>query len=269
MKKIFFLLLMILIVGGCGGGQEESKDVQSTKHRNILTIGFDESFAPMGFRDENGEIVGFDVDLAKETAKRMGAEVEFRPIAWDKKEEEITSGNIDMIWNGLDIIDDYKEFMIFSKPYMDNRQILLVNAGNIHRIYSLSDLEGKVVATQAGSNAEAFINEHEDLKKSFAVFRTYHDLQEGFETLRKEHFYVLIIDEIAAHYEMNKHPGDFEIIEATVGPTTEFGIGFRKNDTELRDKVQKAFDSVVADGTAKQISMKWFQSDLIKLKKHY
>lgn len=223
----------------------------------------------MGFRDEDGEIVGFDIDLAKETAKRMGAEFEFRPIAWDKKKEEITSGNVDMIWNGLDIIDEYKEFMIFSKPYMDNRQILLVNAGNIHRIYSLSDLEGKVVATQAGSNAEAFINENKDLKDSFAVFRTFRDLQEGFETLRKEQFYVLIIDEIAARYEMSKHPGDFEIIEATVGPTTEFGIGFRKNDTELRDKVQKAFDSVVADGTAKQISMKWFQSDLIKLKKHH
>ncbi|MBQ3433762.1 MAG: transporter substrate-binding domain-containing protein, partial [Selenomonadaceae bacterium] len=149
------------------------------------------------------------------------------------------------------------------------RQILLVNAGNIHRIYSLSDLVGKVVATQAGSNAEAFINEHENLKKSFAVFRTYHDLQEGFETLRKEHFYVLIIDEIAARYEMNKHPGDFEIIEATVGPTTEFGIGFSKDNVELRDKVQKAFEAIVADGTAKQISMKWFQSDLIKLMKHH
>ena len=269
MKKIFLLLLMILTVGGCGDSKEESKEINSTRHRNILTIGFDESFAPMGFRDENGEIVGFDIDLAKETAKRMGAEVEFRPIAWDNKEQELTSGNVDMIWNGLDIIDDYKEYMIFSKPYMDNRQILLVNAGNIHRIYSLSDLEGKVVATQAGSNAEAYINEHEDLKKSFAVFRTYHDLQEGFETLRKEHFYVLIIDEIAARYEMSKHPGDFEIIEATVGSTTEFGIGFRKNDTELRDKVQKAFDAIVSDGTAKAISEQWFHADLIKLRRKY
>ncbi len=87
--------------------------------------------------------------------------------------------------------------------------------------------------------------------------------------MRKEQFYVIVIDEIAARYEMSKHPGDFEIIEATVGPSTEFGIGFRKNDAELRDKVQKAFDSIVADGTAKKISEQWFQADLIKLKKHY
>ena len=107
---------MILTLSGCGDAKEDSKQVGSMKYKNVLTIGFDESFAPMGFRDEDGEIVGFDVDLAKEVAKRMRAEVEFRPIKWDKKEEEITSGNIDMIWNGLDIIDDYKEFMIFSKP---------------------------------------------------------------------------------------------------------------------------------------------------------
>ncbi len=269
MKKVFLLLLMILIVGGCGAGKDDSKDVDSMKYKKVLTIGFDESFAPMGFRNEAGEIVGFDIDLAKEAAKRMNVEVEFKPIDWDKKEEEITSGNIDMIWNGLDIIDEYKKYMIFSKPYMDNRQILLVNAGNIHRIHSVSDLEGKVVGTQAGSNAEAYINENEKLKKSFAVFRTYHNLQEGFESLRKEHFYVLIIDEIAARYEMSKHPGDFEIIEATVGSTTEFGIGFRKNDTELRDKVQKAFDAIVSDGTAKAISEQWFHADLIKLRRKY
>ena len=267
MKKIFLLLLIVLMIGGCGDSKDDSKDVDSMKYKNVLTIGIDESFAPMGFRDENGEIVGFDVDLAKETAKRMGVEIEFKPISWSNKEQEIISGNVDMIWNGLDITDEYKEYMIFSKPYMDNRQILLVNKGNIHRIYSLSDLEGKVVATQAGSNSEDYINEHEDLKKSFAVFRTYHDLQEGFEALGKEHFYVLIIDEIAARYEMIKHPGEFEIIEVTVGPHTEFGIGFRKDNVALRDKVQKAFEEIVADGTAKRISEKWFQADLIKLKR--
>ena len=267
MKKIFLLLLIVLTIGGCGDSKDDSKDAESTKQKNVLTIGFDESFAPMGFRDENGEIVGFDVDLAKETAKRMGVEIEFKPISWSNKEQEITSGNVDMIWNGLDITDEYKEYMIFTKPYMDNRQVILVNKGNIHRIYSLSDLEGKVVATQAGSNSEDYINANEDLKKSFAVFRTYDDLREGFETLGKEHFYALIIDEIAARYEMSKQPGKFEIVETTVGPSTEFGIGFRKDNVELRDKVQKAFEEIVADGTAKQISMKWFQADLIKLKR--
>ena len=123
MKKIFLpFLLMIFIVTGCGG-EEKSDEVKSARYSGKINVGIDDAFAPMSFRDENGELVGFDIDLAKEVAKRMGAKFEFKPIEWDKKEDEIKSGNIDMIWSGCDIVDEYKEYMIFSKPYMDNRQV--------------------------------------------------------------------------------------------------------------------------------------------------
>ena len=257
MKRFFLLLLIILMVTGCSFGSQSSDT-----NKNKIVIGIDESFAPMGFRDENGEIVGFDVDLAKEAARRLGVKVEFKPIDWAKKREEITSGSIDVIWNGCDITDERKEYMIFSKPYMDSRQVLLVKKGNTQEIFSEYDLKDKVVATQAGTSTEIYIDE--SIKDSFAAFKICDSLQKGFDALSNGEYDVLIVDEIAGHYEMTKHPNQFEIIPVSVSPITEFGIGFRKDNTELRDKVQVVFDDMVEDGTAKKISEQWFQADLIK-----
>ena len=252
-KFLLPFLLVILFVTGCGG---------DSKEKEKLVIGIDEEFAPMGFRDEHGDLVGFDIDLAKEAAKRLGVKFEFRPIAWNNKEAEITSGNVDIIWNGLDILPEERNYMIFSKPYMDNRQILLVNKGNPKNIHAVGDLANKIVGTQAGSNSEIYINEN--LKNSFAEFRTYENIKDGFKALDNGEFDVLIIDEIAARFETIVRPNKFETVEATVGSFTKFGIGFRKDDVELRDKVQKVFDEMIRDGTAKKISEKWFGADLIK-----
>ena len=264
MKKNFLLMLLLvtMIFTGCGG--QDSQDAYSIKYKKILTVGIDEEFAPMGFRDEKGDLVGFDIDLAKEAARRMGVELEFKSIDWDNKETEITSGNIDMIWNGLDITDEYKEYMIFSKPYMDNRQILLVKRNNPEGIHSEGDLAGKIVGTQAGSNSETYVLQNDALKSTFAEFKTYRNIKEGFEALTSGEFDALIIDEIAGRYEMARTPGAFEPVEVTIGPVTEFGIGFGKDNTKLRNRVQKVFDEMVADGTAKEISLKWFKADIIK-----
>ncbi len=256
MKKIFLpILLMILFMTGCAD--------ESAPHEKLV-IGVDDEFAPMTFYDDHNNLVGFDIDLARETAKRMGVDVEFKSIDWDNKEAEITSGNVDMIWSGCDIMDEYKDYMIFSKPYMDNRQILLIRREDKQNITSLGNLEGKVVGTQAGSNSETYINENVPLKKSFKEFKTYTNLKDGFEALSNGTFDALIIDELAGRYEIMRHPNRFTIAEVTVGPVSEFGIGFRKDDTKLRDRVQKAFNEILKDGTARQISEKWFQADLLK-----
>ena len=268
MKKFLLLLLpMIFLFGGCGDSQQNSNDDANTKTGNKFIIGLDDEYAPFGFRDEQGKLVGFDIDLAKETARRMGVEFEFKPINWNNKENELDSGNIDIIWNGLDITPERKERILYSKPYMDNRQILLVKKGTYYNFRSEYDLEGKVVGTQAGSNSETYIDENENLKKSFAEFKTYPNFKQAFKDLENNKVDVLIVDELPARYEMSKVPQKFEAIEVTIGDVTELGIGFRKKDTELRDKVQSAFDDMIKDGTARKISEQWFQADLIKRKK--
>ncbi|MBE8954724.1 MAG: amino acid ABC transporter substrate-binding protein [Quinella sp. 2Q5] len=264
MRKIFLpLLLAIALLTGCGA-DNDSENVNSMKQTHTLVVGLDDHYAPMGFRNDKGELVGFDVDLAKEVGKRLGIVFEFKPIDWDKKREELESGNVDIIWNGTDVTEERKEYMTFSKPYMDNRQILLVKRGNIDRIRTVGDLEGRVVGTQAGSSSENYVNATPSLKNTFAAFKTYRNFVDAFKELDNGDVDVLICDEILARYEMSTIPPRFYIVEATVGPVTEIAIGFRKNDTELRDQVQKVFDEMIADGTAGKISEHWFQADLIK-----
>ena len=268
MKKFFIaaFLLVTMIFAGCGNDGDAS-DNGGSSAKKIFVVGLDDHYAPMGFRNDKNEIVGFDVDLAKEAAKRMGVEFQFKPIDWGKKREEITSGNIDILWNGTDITDERKEYMIYTRPYMDNRQILLVKKGNAYDIHSEGDLEGRVVGTQAGSSSRNYVDDNPKLKNSFKEFKTYLNFKEAFADLDSGNVDVLICDEIAGRYEISKIPQKFEVIEATIGPACEIGVGFRKDDVELRDKVQKAFDSMVRDGTTKKISEKWFQADLIKYRK--
>lgn len=264
MRKIFLLLLIILTVSGCGN-QQDSNNLPVSKHGKKIVVGIDDEYAPMGFRNEKGEIIGFDIDLAKEAAKRMGVEFEFLPIDWNNKENELDSGRIDLIWNGLDITPERQERILYSKPYMDNRQILLVKKDNDQGIRSESDLAGKSVGTQDGSNSADYINQNETLKKSFKEFKTYRNFRDAFNDLESGAVDVLIVDELAGRFEMSKVPSKFDPIETTVGPVTELGIGFRKDNVELRNEVQTAFDSMIRDGTARRISEQWFQADLIKL----
>ena len=260
MKKFSALIIVLItaVLTACGSSQSASNDV--------IVIGIDDEFAPMAFRDEQNKLVGFDIDLANETAKRMGVTFKFKPIDWQNKREEITSGNVDIIWNGLDINNERKEYMLFSEPYMLDSQVLLVKKGNRHAIRSEKDLANKIAGVQAGAASETFINEDTKLKGEIKTFNTYAKFGTAIDALKNGEIDVFVCDELVARYEMHKQPDQFELIPLLNGTVVEMGIGFRKDDVELRDRVQKAFDEVVKDGTAKKISEKWFQANLIRFK---
>ena len=260
MKKILFtvLLLMMMVFTGCGS------DSLKVDEEKVFIIGIDDEYAPMGFHDDSGELVGVDIELAKETAKRMEVTFEFKPIEWSDKERELTSGKIDIIWSGLDIAPERKGYILYSKPYMDNRQIVLVKKGNTQGITSENDLAGKKIGTQAGATSEVYIVQNKTLKDSLAELRAYGSYKTALKDLENGKVDALVCDEIISRYEVCQNPDKFEMTAVTIGAATEIGIGFRKDEIELRDQVQKVFDEIVADGTAKKISEKWFKTDLVK-----
>ncbi len=271
MKKIFLvaMLLTTMIFTGCGGGDNATKtDGANADGAKKIVVGLDDEYPPMGFKNDKNEIIGFDVDLAKAAAKKLGREVEFKAIDWNSKEAELKSGRIDVLWNGLDITPERKENMLFSDPYMDNRQIIFIRKGDDANanIADENGLAGKAVGTQAGSTAEAYITGNDALKNSFKDFKTYGDYISAFMDLENGRLDAVVCDEIVGRYYMAKHADKIDAINVVVGPTSEFGIAFAKENTALRNEVQKAFDEIVADGTAKKISEEWFGADLIKVK---
>ena len=265
MKKFIAIFLMLImtaaLAAGCGGNA--AKDNGSGSSAKKIIVGLDDNYPPMGFKDDKNEITGFDVDLAKEAAKRLGREVEFKAIDWSSKEAELKSGRVDVLWNGLDITEKRKENMLFSEPYMDNRQIVFVAKGKAD-IKSEQDLAGKTVGTQSGGTAEEYIDGNADFKESMKEVKKYSDYISAFMDLENGRLDAIVADEITGRYYMSKHPEKIEAVEVVIGPVSTFGIGFRKDDQALRDEVQKVLNGMKQDGTMGKISEKWFAKDIIK-----
>lgn len=262
MKKIFALCMMLVLavtaLAGCGSNSAQKEEAKK------IVVGLDDSFPPMGFKDEKNEIVGFDIDLAKEVAKRLGREVEFKAIDWNSKEAELKSGRVDILWNGLDITDKRKENMLFSEPYMDNRQIVFVAKNGKVSVAGEADLAGKTIGTQSGGTTEEYFENKPELKASMKEVKYYPDYINAFMDLENGRLDAVVGDEIIGRYYISKHPDEIQAIDTVIGTVSQFGIAFRKDDQKLRDEVQKVFDEMKADGTVAKISEKWFAKDITK-----
>jgi len=228
-----------------------------------LIVGFDQDFPPMGFMGDDGEYTGFDLELAQEAAKRLGLEYKPQPIAWDAKDMELESGNIDCIWNGF-TMTGREDGYTWSEPYMENSQVFVV-AGN-SGIKSQADLAGKVVECQVDSSAEAALKEVPDLTATFAQLLTTADYNTAFMDLEQGAVDAIAMDVVVAGYQISQRNADFVILEDSLA-AEEYAIGFKKGNTELKDKVQGALEEMAADGTLKTISEKWFGKDITTIGK--
>lgn len=228
-----------------------------------LIVGFDQDFPPMGFMGDDGEYTGFDLELAQEAAKRLGLEYKPQPIAWDAKDMELESGNIDCIWNGF-TMTGREDGYTWSEPYMENSQVFVV-AGD-SGIKSQADLAGKVVECQVDSSAEAALKAVPDLTATFAQLLTTADYNTAFMDLEQGAVDAIAMDVIVAGYQISQRNADFVILEDSLA-AEEYGIGFKKGNTELRDKVQGALEEMAEDGTLKAISEKWFSEDVTTIGK--
>ena len=249
------------LLTGCGGDKASAPDKGADKSK--IVVGLDDNFPPMGFKNEKNEIVGFDVDLAKEAAKRLGREVEFKAIDWSSKEAELKSGRVQILWNGLDITEKRKENMLFSNPYMDNRQIIFVKKGST-AVSDEKSLAGKTIGVQSASTAEEYTDTTNFYKNEVKEVKKYPDYVAAFMDLENGRLDAVIGDEIVGRYYMSKHPDELEALPIVVGPVSEFGIAFAKDNTALRDEVQKVLDEMKKDGTMAKISTEWFTKDITK-----
>lgn len=285
MKKFRFLTAAAsvltaaaLMLTGCGtsAGNEDSVDtdaadtsaeisaednsLQKVLDSGKFVLGLDATFKPMGYTDENDQIVGFDIDVAEEVCSRMGVELVKEPINWDTKEQDLEVGKIDCIWNGMSINASRQEQMNLSDPYMKNSMVFVV-AGNSEAA-SQADLAGKNIAVQNGSSAQEILEDSELCTGDNPVNVTAMATNvEALQQLELNLVDAVFLDSVVANYEITSAGKDYKVLPDGL-EEEEYAIGFRKSDQALRDEVQKILGEMKADGKLGEISTKWFGSDI-------
>jgi len=226
-----------------------------------IVVGLDDNFPPMGFRDDKNQLVGFDIDMAREAGKRMGVEVDFKPIDWSAKEAELSGQRVDALWNGLTITEERKQNIAFTAPYMENHQIIVVPAQSA--IKTKADLAGKTVGAQDGSSAVDAVKKDDAVFKSFKEFKTFGDNVTALMDLSTGRLDAVVVDEVVGRYYVAKKPQDYAVLEDNFG-TEEYGVGVRKDDAALQGRLDTALGEMKKDGAAAKIAEQWFGKNIIK-----
>ena len=257
---LVLVLVLVLLMTACTSNGVKN---MGTNKEGTLTVGFDQDFPPMGFVGDDGKFTGFDLDLAQEAAKRLGLKLELQPIAWDSKDMELSSKNIDLIWNGF-TINGREDKYTWTKPYMANNQVFVVKADS--GIKTLNDLSDKTVAVQADSSAEAALNDKKDLVDTFGEYIKAADYNSALLDLGAGAVDAVAMDEIVARYQIEKRGDKFAVLDETLA-AEEYGVGFLLGNETLRDKIQKTLEDMAKDGTMAKISEKWFGKDITTIGK--
>lgn len=244
-------------LAGCGSSSDGKKSADKEK----FIVGFDAAFPPYGYQDENGEYVGFDLDLAAEVCKRNDWELVKQPIDWNAKDMELNSGTISCIWNGFTMNGREDEYA-WTDPYVDNSQVFVVKADS--GIATFADLAGKSVAVQTDSSAEAALKEddNKELKDSFKELVVVSNYNTAFMNLDSNAVEAIAMDIGVAKYQMESRDGEYKILDGVLS-AEQYAVGFAKNNTELRDKVQKTLDEMRKDGKFAEIAEKWDLTDSV------
>ena len=269
MKKRATLLLALAmlattVLAGCGSKEDKSadnkkEDKKEAKVENddeTLIVGFDASFPPYGYKDDDGEYVGFDLELAQEVCDRNDWKLVKQPIDWDAKDMEIDSGTIDCIWNGFTMNGREDEYT-WSDPYIDNKQVIVVATDS--GINSFDDLSGKLVETQADSSALAALQgDQEELAGAFGSLTEIAEYNTAFMDLESGACDAIAMDIGVAYYQINsrKNPDDYKVLDEEIS-SEQYAVGFKLGNEELRDKVQATLDEMAEDGTVAKIAEKY------------
>ena len=267
MKKIFAILLaMSLLLVACAALAEDD-GLAKVLEKGTLVMGFDEEYPPFGFVSESGTHVGFDIDLANEVCARLGVELVLQPVVWESKELELNSGNIDCIWSGMSITPERQEQVLFSMPYLNNDQILVVMTDS--GIASAEETAGKVLGTQAGSSSIEALDNNAEFKDALGEVVTDDSFVTMLMDLQLGGIDVLLIDGTVGNYYIGQQddPSAFTVLPGILS-AEEYGIGFRLGEQSLADAVNAQLIAIWEDGTLDAIRANWFANDVTAIAKY-
>ena len=258
--KIVVVLVLTLILSTVAYGQDKAGpgnegSFDEIKTRGVIIIGIDDSFPPMAFRDsDTKEFVGLDIDLARKAAELLKLTAKFKPIPWDKTIPRLNTGEVDIVWSGLSILPERENQMLFSQPYFESRQVVIVKKGS--GIAQKSNLKGKRVGFQRGASSEKWIASDPEVINSLRDISAYRTNQLALKDLEAGLVDAVVLDEVIARYTIAKRPDVFIMLSDNFGKEF-YGVGFRKTDISLRNAVDKVLEQMKNDGTVDRTAKKW------------
>lgn len=260
---MFAFMTVTLLMSGCGG-EKKASDWDYIKKNGKIVVGLDDTFAPMGFRDKNNKLVGFDIDMAKAVGKELGVEVEFKPIDWDAKYTELKAKNIDCIWNGMSANAERAEKLSLSKLYLNNKIVVMTMKDNV-KVDKAVDLKNYKIGTQADSAALETMQANKEYKNFKKIVTEYKTYDEAILDLKAGRLDVIVVDQVLGNYKNTKMKNVLKTCKFDFGDD-HYAIGFRKDDKQVTEKVNGALKSMIDKGTAKKISTKWFGKNIVEYK---
>lgn len=258
LAMVFVLIFTMFALTGCG---DKDKEADADAKETII-VGLDDTFAPMGFRDESGELVGFDIDLARAVAEELGMNVEFKPIDWKAKEAELSAGTVDCLWNGMSVTPDRIEGMALTYKYLNNKIVLMSLASSDLDVTSADQLKDLKIGTQAGSAALEMLQANEAYDSFKDNIREYDKYDTAIMDLKAGRVDVIAVDQVLGEYTNNNLGGEMKECTYSLGDDF-YTIGCASDNTELRDKINDALKKLIDNGKATEISEKWFGKDIM------
>lgn len=262
-RKLFSLFMVMVLLVSClaltGCGDADTSDDTATEK---IVVGLDDTFAPMGFRDAEGNLVGFDIDLANAVGEYLGVTVEFKPIDWNAKEMELEAKTIDCVWNGMSVTPERMESMALSDKYLNNKIVLMALADADFDVTSADQLADLKIGTQVDSSALQMLQaneEYDNFKDNISEYDTY---DTAIMDLKAGRVDVIAVDQVLGEYTNNNLGGEMKECTYSLGDDY-YVIGFAKDNTELRDKVNEAVKALIDNGKAAEISNDWFGKDIV------
>ncbi|MCY6369726.1 amino acid ABC transporter substrate-binding protein [Clostridium ganghwense] len=267
MKKISKLAtlilssILIISLAGCGNSKSSSKDtITKDGIPNKIVVGLDDSFPPMGFRSDEDKIIGFDIDMANEMAKRMGVEIEYMPTEWSGVIPALKTKKFTVIISAMSVTEERKKEIAFSNPYILEKQVIVVKKDNL-TINSADDLKDKIVGVQLGSTSAEAIS---PIRNTMKEVKEYDKNTDALQDLAIGRLDAVAVDELVARYYIKEHNDKYRVVEKEISKEP-IAIGFRKEDTALQNKFNETLKAMQKDGTMTKISEKWFGEDITKM----
>lgn len=280
MKKFLLVLSCLLAMGllaACSDSDQKQDANNANNQQNEteltgwayienkgeLIVGLDDAFAPMGFRDEEGNLVGFDIDLANAAGEYLGLDVTFKPIDWDAKDMELSSKRIDCIWNGMSVLPERIEAYSLTKKYLNNKIIIMTLDPELN-ITSTADLANVTLGTQVSSAALSTMQANPDWSTFEANVTEYATYDEAILAMQGGRVQAIVVDQVLGEYKNANMDNAMSVCDFGFGDDF-YAIGCRKGETDVADKINEAIQALIDNGKAAEISEKWFGTNIVIL----